>query len=169
MFDKSQGELWGTHERSSARSGASCHLTGSPWGHSDCQHVPQVNSDCHHAVLALQKHAECSWPPASASHSVLGRIMRSHLSLQCHFHALLPHITRRMDPVFVHVLSAGRIEKYILRKAFDTPDRPYLPDHVLWRQKEQFSDGVGYNWIDGLKAHADSVVSDQQLQASEHR
>lgn len=70
-----------------------------------------------------------------------------------------------------HVLPicAGRIEKYILRKAFDTPDRPYLPDHVLWRQKEQFSDGVGYNWIDGLKAHADSVVTDQQLAAAEHR
>jgi hypothetical protein len=65
--------------------------------------------------------------------------------------------------------AAGRIEKYILRKAFDTPDRPYLPEHVLYRQKEQFSDGVGYNWIDGLKAHADSVVSDQQLAASEHR
>jgi asparagine synthase (glutamine-hydrolysing) len=63
----------------------------------------------------------------------------------------------------------GRIEKYILRKAFDTPDQPYLPEHVLWRQKEQFSDGVGYSWIDGLKAHADSVVSDQQLAASEHR
>jgi asparagine synthase (glutamine-hydrolysing) len=45
----------------------------------------------------------------------------------------------------------GRIEKYIVRKAFDTPDRPYLPDEVLWRQKEQFSDGVGYSWIDGLK------------------
>ena len=35
----------------------------------------------------------------------------------------------------------GRMEKHILRKAFDTPERPYLPDEVLWRQKEQFSDG----------------------------
>jgi len=65
--------------------------------------------------------------------------------------------------------AAGRIEKYILRKAFDTPEQPYLPEHVLWRQKEQFSDGVGYNWIDGLKAHADSLVTDQQLSAAEHR
>jgi len=40
------------------------------------------------------------------------------------------------------------IEKYILRKAFDTPERPFLPEAILWRQKEQFSDGVGYNWID---------------------
>jgi asparagine synthase (glutamine-hydrolysing) len=37
----------------------------------------------------------------------------------------------------------GRMEKYIIRKAFDTPDDAYLPDHILWRQKEQFSDGVG--------------------------
>jgi asparagine synthase (glutamine-hydrolysing) len=35
------------------------------------------------------------------------------------------------------------MEKYIIRKAFDTPDDAYLPDHILWRQKEQFSDGVG--------------------------
>jgi asparagine synthase (glutamine-hydrolysing) len=49
----------------------------------------------------------------------------------------------------------GRMEKYILRKAFDTTDepdtQPYLPDKILWRQKEQFSDGVGYGWIDALK------------------
>jgi asparagine synthase (glutamine-hydrolysing) len=52
------------------------------------------------------------------------------------------------------------IEKYILRKAFDTPERPFLPDEVLWRQKEQFSDGVGYNWIDELIAYCESQVSD---------
>mmetsp|Transcript_25705 Transcript_25705/g.56002 ORF Transcript_25705/g.56002 Transcript_25705/m.56002 type:complete len:581 (+) Transcript_25705:100-1842(+) len=63
----------------------------------------------------------------------------------------------------------GRIEKYILRKAFDTPEDPYLPAEVLWRQKEQFSDGVGYNWIDGLKAHADTIVSDEQLRQAHHR
>lgn len=34
---------------------------------------------------------------------------------------------------------------------------------VLWRQKEQFSDGVGYGWIDGLKAHAAKVITDQEL------
>uniref|UniRef100_A0A7S3R4C0 Asparagine synthetase [glutamine-hydrolyzing] n=1 Tax=Dunaliella tertiolecta TaxID=3047 RepID=A0A7S3R4C0_DUNTE len=65
--------------------------------------------------------------------------------------------------------ASGRIEKYILRKAFDTPEKPYLPNDVLWRQKEQFSDGVGYNWIDGLKAHAEENISDQQLQNAPHR
>lgn len=47
-----------------------------------------------------------------------------------------------------------KMEKYILRKAFDcSPDgKPYLPRSILWRQKEQFSDGVGYSWIDGCAA-----------------
>ena len=55
------------------------------------------------------------------------------------------------------------IEKYILRKAFDTPENPYLPAEVLWRQKEQFSDGVGYNWVDQLIEYCAKQVSDEQL------
>ncbi|CAL1704363.1 unnamed protein product [Somion occarium] len=64
-----------------------------------------------------------------------------------------------------------KMEKYILRKAFDcAPDgKPYLPDSILWRQKEQFSDGVGYSWIDGIKDHAASVVSDEALAKSAER
>ena len=54
----------------------------------------------------------------------------------------------------------ARMEKYLLRKAFDDPENPYLPESVLWRQKEQFSDGVGYDWVDGLKVYAESMVSD---------
>ncbi|KAI4256092.1 MAG: hypothetical protein LQ352_002248 [Teloschistes flavicans] len=65
------------------------------------------------------------------------------------------------------VIAPGRIEKYILRKAFDTSadptTQPYLPDHILWRQKEQFSDGVGYGWIDALRDTAEQHVSDQQM------
>lgn len=55
------------------------------------------------------------------------------------------------------------IEKYILRKAFDTPENPFLPAEILWRQKEQFSDGVGYSWIDALIAYTESQVTDEQL------
>ena len=44
-------------------------------------------------------------------------------------------------------------------QAFDEPENPYLPDEVLYRQKEQFSDGVGYDWVDGLKEHAAKVWS----------
>jgi asparagine synthase (glutamine-hydrolysing) len=54
-----------------------------------------------------------------------------------------------------------KLEKYILRKAFDDPSDPYLPEAVLWRQKEQFSDGVGYDWVDGLKDYAQKVVTDE--------
>ena len=53
----------------------------------------------------------------------------------------------------------GKAEKYVLRKAFEG----LIPDEILWRQKEQFSDGVGYDWIDGLKAHAMAQVSDEML------
>src|SRR5574343_1304652 len=59
------------------------------------------------------------------------------------------------------------IEKYILRKAFDTPDQPYLPEEVLWRQKEQFSDSVGYNWIDTLIAYCTEQVSDEEFAQAE--
>jgi asparagine synthase (glutamine-hydrolysing) len=45
------------------------------------------------------------------------------------------------------------IEKWVLREAFNEKENPWLPDNVLWRQKEQFSDGVGYGWIDGLKVN----------------
>lgn len=58
------------------------------------------------------------------------------------------------------------IEKYILRKAFDTPEKPYLPQEVLWRQKEQFSDGVGYNWIDQLIEYCTTQVTDMQLESA---
>ncbi|GAM61359.1 asparagine synthetase [Vibrio ishigakensis] len=53
----------------------------------------------------------------------------------------------------------GVIEKKILREAFED----LLPCHIAWRQKEQFSDGVGYSWIDGLKEYVETIVSDLQL------
>ncbi len=58
------------------------------------------------------------------------------------------------------------VEKYILRKAFDTPEEPYLPAEVLWRQKEQFSDGVGYSWIDTLIEFCSSQVTDEQMDSA---
>ncbi|RLD67157.1 MAG: asparagine synthase B [Bacteroidetes bacterium] len=54
-------------------------------------------------------------------------------------------------------------EKYILRVAFDNKENPYLPDEVLWRQKEQFSDGIGYSWIDELGQFCEDTVSDKQF------
>ncbi len=58
-----------------------------------------------------------------------------------------------------------RIEKWILRKAFED----MLPDEIVWRQKEQFSDGVGYNWIDTLKKMTEEKVSDAEFARRENR
>jgi asparagine synthase (glutamine-hydrolysing) len=59
----------------------------------------------------------------------------------------------------------GRMEKHILRQAFEH----MLPKEVAWRQKEQFSDGVGYSWIDGLKEQAAMLVDDLQLANAKFR
>ena len=60
------------------------------------------------------------------------------------------------------------IEKYCLRKAFDVKDengKPvYLPDSVLWRQKEQFGDGVGYSWIDTIRNLGENQISDNEFE-----
>jgi asparagine synthase (glutamine-hydrolysing) len=58
------------------------------------------------------------------------------------------------------MIKNGRIEKWVLREAF----KDYLPESVLWRQKEQFSDGVGYSWIDSLKDLVSKEVSDHDLE-----
>jgi asparagine synthase (glutamine-hydrolysing) len=57
------------------------------------------------------------------------------------------------------MIKNGRIEKWVLREAF----KDYLPESVLWRQKEQFSDGVGYSWIDSLKELVHKKVTDNDL------
>ncbi|MDR2802200.1 MAG: asparagine synthase B [Prevotellaceae bacterium] len=59
----------------------------------------------------------------------------------------------------------GKMEKWILRKAFEH----YLPASVAWRQKEQFSDGVGYNWIDTLREMTAAAVTDEQMAARAER
>ena len=57
------------------------------------------------------------------------------------------------------MINGERMEKWILRKAFED----VLPESVAWRQKEQFSDGVGYSWIDTLKEMVEKEVTDEQL------
>lgn len=64
-----------------------------------------------------------------------------------------------LPPELKMITPQQPLEKWILRKAFEG----YLPNEILWRQKEQFSDGVGYSWIDGLKSQAEETISDQQL------
>ncbi|KAJ6302747.1 hypothetical protein OIU77_016771 [Salix suchowensis] len=78
-------------------------------------------------------------------------------------------IAMAIDPEWKMIkLGEGRMEKWVLRRAFDDEENPYLPKHILYRQKEQFSDGVGYSWIDGLKAHAALHVNDKMMQNAKH-
>ena len=63
------------------------------------------------------------------------------------------------------MINGERMEKWIIRKAFED----MLPESVAWRQKEQFSDGVGYSWIDTLKEVVDTEVSDEQLANAKFR
>jgi asparagine synthase (glutamine-hydrolysing) len=77
----------------------------------------------------------------------------------------VPFLDKEFIDVAMHMNPAdklskeGRMEKWVLRKAFED----YLPESVAWRQKEQFSDGVGYNWIDTLKQLASEKVTDEQM------
>ena len=57
------------------------------------------------------------------------------------------------------MINKERMEKWVIRKAFEK----YLPESVAWRQKEQFSDGVGYDWIDTLKEMVNEAVTDEQM------
>ena len=58
------------------------------------------------------------------------------------------------------MITSDRMEKWVIRKAFEK----YLPESVAWRQKEQFSDGVGYDWIDTLKEVVEKNITDEQMQ-----
>jgi len=63
------------------------------------------------------------------------------------------------------MINGERMEKWVLRKAFED----MLPKSVVWRQKEQFSDGVGYSWIDTLKEMVNDKISDHQFENAHHR
>jgi asparagine synthase (glutamine-hydrolysing) len=73
-------------------------------------------------------------------------------------------VAMRLNPAD-KMAGNGKIEKHILRKAFED----YLPHEVAWRQKEQFSDGVGYSWIDTLKKITSEQVSDSDLKNAQYR
>ena len=63
------------------------------------------------------------------------------------------------------MINGERMEKWVVRKAFED----MLPESVVWRQKEQFSDGVGYSWIDTLKEMVNTEVSDEQLANAKYK
>ena len=90
---------------------------------------------------------------------------KMNIRLPCH--AELVSASAKETPKQVQSDSAykQRIEEWILRKAFED----MLPDGIAWRQKEQFSDGVGYNWIDTLKRITEEKVSDAEFARRENR
>lgn len=63
------------------------------------------------------------------------------------------------------MITPERMEKWVLRKAFED----LLPESIAWRQKEQFSDGVGYSWIDTLKQVAEDEVTDEMMANAKFR
>lgn len=63
------------------------------------------------------------------------------------------------------MINGERMEKWVIRKAFED----YIPASVAWRQKEQFSDGVGYSWIDTLKELVEKEVTDEQMQNAQYK
>lgn len=73
-------------------------------------------------------------------------------------------VAMRLNPA-TKMCPGKEIEKKVVREAF----ADMLPESVAWRQKEQFSDGVGYNWIDTLKAVTAAAVSDEQMQKAAER
>ena len=73
-------------------------------------------------------------------------------------------VAMRLNPA-AKMCPGNTMEKKILREAFED----LLPASVAWRQKEQFSDGVGYNWIDSLKAVAEASVTDEQMASAAER
>jgi asparagine synthase (glutamine-hydrolysing) len=74
-------------------------------------------------------------------------------------------VAMRINPKDKMAGSNGKMEKWVLRKAFED----ILPESVAWRQKEQFSDGVGYGWIDTLKQVASEKVTDEMMDNAKYR
>ena len=73
-------------------------------------------------------------------------------------------LAMRLNPA-AKMAGNGRMEKWILRKAFED----CLPGDIVWRQKEQFSDGVGYNWIDTLRDLTSRQVTDEMMSTARFR
>ncbi len=70
-------------------------------------------------------------------------------------------VAMRLNPAD-KMAGKGKMEKWVLRKAFED----LLPEEIAWRQKEQFSDGVGYSWIDTLKAVTAEAVTDEMMRTA---
>ena len=75
-----------------------------------------------------------------------------------------PDVAMRLNPA-AKMCPGKEIEKRIVREAF----ADMLPESVAWKQKKQFSEGVGYSWIDTLKKITSAAVSDEQMEHAAER
>ena len=73
-------------------------------------------------------------------------------------------VAMRINPAD-KMTGVGKMEKWVLRKAFED----MIPQEIAWRQKEQFSDGVGYSWIDSLKEITSAQVTDEMMRNASRR
>jgi asparagine synthase (glutamine-hydrolysing) len=123
----------------------------------------------HNAPSDDQFHQECVSRVQNLSHFDCLRANKSTMSWG--LEARVPFLDRGFLQTTMPIHPSLKLnkekkcEKYILRKAFseDVAGEKFLPDEILWRQKEQFSDGVGYNWIDGLKEYVESQISEEEF------
>lgn len=123
----------------------------------------------HNAPNDEQFHEECVSRVNALSHFDCLRANKSTMSWG--LEARVPFLDRSFLQTIMPVHPSLKLnkeiksEKYILRKAFseEVCGEKYLPDEILWRQKEQFSDGVGYSWIDGVKQHAENQISEEEF------
>lgn len=121
----------------------------------------EFNKECHRRVSALNKFDCLRADKSTMAWGVEGRFPFLDKSFISYAIDLDPQLKRKQN-----------IEKYALRKAFDINENGtpvYLPDSILWRQKEQFSDGVGYNWIGSLIEVATQNYTDQELEVAKHK
>ena len=129
------------------------------------------HEECHNRVSGLH-HFDCLRANKSTmSWGLEARVPfldRSFLQVAMPIHPNLKLCSRCVNTLTNCPETEVKVEKYVLRQAFskETSGHQYLPDEILWRQKEQFSDGVGYNWIDGLKQFIESQISDSEFELS---
>jgi asparagine synthase (glutamine-hydrolysing) len=122
----------------------------------------------HNAPNNKEFHKECVKRVSELHHFDCLRANKSTMAWG--IEARVPFLDQALLETCIPIHSDNKlkgIEKYILRSAFDTREDPYLPDNVLWRQKEQFSDGVGYSWIDSLKEFVENAITDEEFAVSQ--
>lgn len=96
-------------------------------------------------------------------------VLRADRCLAAHsFEARVPFSDKAFVEYVMKILPEKKmnktgIGKFLLRKAFDDKDKPFLPDRILWREKAAFSDAVGHSMVDDLKTYAEGLYTDHEF------